>query len=39
MGYDIVWVSGLVEVYDSRGVFCFSADSRREAEEELRETA
>ena len=35
MEYDIRWVYGHVEVYDSAGVFRFSADSEREAREEL----
>ena len=39
MNYDIIWVNGHVEVYDSQGAFCFSADTRREAMEELAETA
>ena len=36
MEYEIRWVHGQVEVYDSAGVFRFSADSEREALEELR---
>ena len=39
MEYEIRWVYGHVEVYDSAGVFRFSADSEREALEELAETA
>ena len=35
MDYDIIWVCGHVEVYDWAGRFCFSADSEREAREEL----
>ena len=35
MDYSIVWVRGHVEVYDWAGRFCFSADSEREAMEEL----
>jgi len=35
MDYSIVWVRGHVEVYDWAGRFCFSADSEREAREEL----
>lgn len=35
MDYSIVWVRGHVEVYDWAGRFCFSADSEREALEEL----
>lgn len=39
MDYNIVWVRGHVEVYDRAGQFCFSADSEREAWEELELTA
>ena len=39
MDYSIVWVRGHVEVYDWAGRFCFSADSEREAREELEGTA
>lgn len=39
MDYSIVWVRGHVEVYDWAGRFCFSADSEREAQEELEQTA
>ena len=39
MDYSFVWVNGHVEVYDGLGRFCFSADTRREALEELRESA
>ena len=35
MEYSIVWVREHVEVYDGAGRFCFSADSEREAWEEL----
>ena len=35
MDYEIVWVRGHIEVYDWAGRFCFSADSEREAREEL----
>lgn len=35
MEYTIRWVRGHVEVYDARGRFRFSADSEREALEEL----
>ena len=35
MEYSIVWVRAHVEVYDGAGRFCFSADSEREAREEL----
>ena len=37
MEHRIVWVRGHVEVYDPSGRFCFSADSEREAREELAE--
>ena len=36
MNYELIWVRGHVEVYDLAGRFCFSADSEREALEELR---
>lgn len=39
MDHSIVWVRGHVEVYDWAGRFCFSADSEREALEELEQTA
>jgi hypothetical protein len=39
MEYELIWVNGHIEVYDSTGAFRFSADSRREAEEELGLTA
>ena len=39
MDYSIVWVREHVEVYDWAGRFCFSADSEREAREELALTA
>ena len=39
MEHRIVWVRGHVEVYDPSGRFCFSADSEREAREELAEIA
>lgn len=39
MEYKMIWVNGHVEVYDNWGRFCFSADSRREAMEELEEAA
>ena len=35
MDYSLIWVRGHVEVYDWAGRFCFSADSEREAREEL----
>jgi len=37
--YRIVWVRGHVEVYTGDGQFCFSADTEREAREELKEIA
>lgn len=37
--YSIQWVRGHVEVYDAWGNFRFSADSEREAEDELKEGA
>lgn len=33
--YSIRYVQGHVQVYDFRGVFLFSADTEREAREEL----
>ena len=35
MEYTMRWVRGHIEVYDGAGRFCFSADSEREAREEL----
>ena len=35
--YSIKYVCGHVQVYDRNGVFLFSADSEREAREELQE--
>ncbi len=35
MEYEFVWVRGHIEVFDGAGRFCFSADSEREAMEEL----
>lgn len=35
MEYQLIWVHGHIEVYDQWGRFCFSADTRREAMEEL----
>ena len=35
--YSIVNLHGHIQVYDYRGNFLFSADSEREAREELRE--
>ena len=37
--YSIRNVRGHIQVYDARGNFLFSADSEREAREELREYA
>jgi len=39
MGYTICHVRGHVEVYDASGNFCFSADTEREAREELEDMA
>ncbi len=39
MDYNFVWVRGHSEVFDGAGRFCFSADSEREAREELELTA
>lgn len=39
MEYNMIWVNGHVEVYDHLGRFCFSADNKREALEELRDAA
>ena len=39
MMYSICYVMGHVQVYDARGTFLFSADSEREAREDLREYA
>ena len=39
MEYNIVWVWGHLEVFDWAGRFVFSADSEREAREELALTA
>lgn len=39
MDYEIRAVRGHVEVYDSWGRFCFSADSEGEALREMREAA
>lgn len=38
-GYHMYWVHGHIEVYDAWGRFRFSADSEREAEEELNQEA
>jgi hypothetical protein len=37
--YSIRYVCGHVQVYDFQGVFLFSADTEREAREELEEYA
>ena len=37
--YSIRYVSGHVQVYDFRGKFLFSADTEREAREELKNYA
>ena len=37
--YTIRYVRGHIQVYDNRGNFLFSADSEREAREELKEYA
>jgi len=37
--FELRYVGGHVEVYDASGEFCFSADTRSEAEEELRDMA
>jgi len=37
--YSIRYVCGHVQVYDCHGVFLFSADTEREAREELEEYA
>ncbi len=39
MEYSIEYVNGHIEVYDSTGAFLFSADSKQEALEELRNAA
>ena len=39
MEHTIVWVRDHVEVYDCAGRFCFSADTHREALEELADVA
>ncbi len=35
--YSVCYVHGHVQVYDEKGAFLFSADTEREAREELRE--
>lgn len=37
--FEFRYVGGHVEVYDSAGEFCFSADNMGEAQEELRALA
>ena len=37
--FEIRYVKGHVEVYDSSGKFCFSADTKSEAESELLDRA
>ena len=37
--YSIRYVLGHIQVYDSKGTFLFSADTEREAREELMEYA
>ena len=37
--YSIIYVQGHVQVYDQRGKFLFSADSEREAREEIKDYA
>ncbi len=37
--YSIIYVQGHVQVYDHRGKFLFSADSEREAREEIKDYA
>lgn len=39
MNYELRWVCGHIEVYDSAGRFCFSADSEGEALAELSQAA
>ncbi len=39
MEYRLVWVREHIEVFDWNGRFCFSADSEREAREELRQAS
>ena len=36
--YSIRYVHGHIQVYDGNGAFLFSADSEREAREELRDS-
>lgn len=37
--YNIIYMRGHIQVYDVNGKFLFSADSEREAREELKEYA
>ena len=37
--YSVKYVRGHIQVYDARGLFLFSADTEREAREELEEYA
>ena len=37
--YSMIYVQGHVQVYDAAGRFLFSADSEREAREEMRDYA
>ncbi len=37
--YRIKYINGHVHVYDMRGIFLFSADTEREAREELKDYA
>ena len=37
MEYEMKYIAGHIEVYDSRGRFCFSSDTEREARLELEE--
>lgn len=37
--FEVRYVGGHVEVYDAGGNFCFSADTKSEAESELRDMA
>ena len=37
--FSVKYVGGHIQVYDANGKFLFSADSEREAREELREYA
>ncbi len=37
--YSMRYVHGHIQVYDMKGVFLFSADSEREAREELKDYA